>query len=53
MVQCEFGRNRLGGCGPDEWFGVSVRGGDVSGDRRFEVVDGTEDAAFEALPGEL
>ena len=33
-------------------FGVPVSGGDVTGDRRFEVFDRTEDTTFQALPGE-
>ena len=53
MVQCELGFDRLGGGGPDEGLWVFVGGGDVAGDRRFEVVDRAEDAPSEALPGQL
>ena len=36
MVQGKFGSDSLGGGGPDEGFGVFVRGGNVSSGRLFE-----------------
>ena len=53
MVQREAGLNGFCGGGPDEGLGVPVGGGNVAGDRAFEVVDRAKDAPFEALPSEL
>ena len=53
MVQRELGLNGFCGRGPDEGLGVPVGGGDVAGNRAFEVVDRAKDASFEALPSEL
>ena len=53
MVQRELGLNGFCGGGPDEGLGVPVGGGNVAGDRAFEVVDRAKDAPFEALPSEL
>ena len=39
MVQREAGLNGFCGGGPDEGLGVPVGGGNVAGDRAFEVVD--------------
>ena len=40
-------------CGPYEGLGVSVSFGDEALDGEFELCDGSEDAAFEALVGEF
>jgi hypothetical protein len=53
MVQRELGLDGFCGRGPDEGLGVPVGGGDVTGNRAFEVVDRAKDAPFEALPSEL
>src|ERR1700677_3713101 len=53
MVQSELGLNGFCGRGPDEGLGVPVGGGNVAGNRGFEVVDRAQDAPFEALPSEL
>ena len=53
MVQRELGLNGFCGRGPDEGLGVPVGGGDLAGNRAFEVVDRAKDASLEALPSEL
>jgi hypothetical protein len=50
----ELGLDGFCGRGPEEGLGVRVCGGDVAGNRAFEVVDRAKDAPFEeALPSEL
>jgi hypothetical protein len=44
MVQRELGLNGFCGRGPDEGLGVPVGGGDVAGNRAFEVFDRAKDA---------
>ena len=53
MVQRELGLNGFCGRGPDEGLGVPVGGGDVAGNRAFEVINRAKDASFETLPTEL
>ena len=44
MVQGELGLDDFCGRGPDEGLGVPVGGGDVAGNRAFEVIDRSKDA---------
>ena len=53
MVQGELGLDDFCGRGPDEGLGVPIGGGDVAGNRAFEVIDRSKDAPFEALASEL
>ena len=47
------GENGIGGFGPDEWLGFVVGFSDEAVDGGLKLDNRCEDAAFEALPGEL
>lgn len=49
----DLGQDRLGGCGPDEWFRFVVAGGRVRLDRGDQVWHGIETAAAEGFVGQL
>ena len=49
----EFGEDRVGGFGPDERFGIGIVLGQISVDGGLEVDDRAEDAAADALAGDL
>src|ERR1700690_2963339 len=53
MVQRELGLDGFCSRGPDEGVGVPVDGGDVAGNRAFEVMDRAKDASLETLASEL
>ena len=53
MVHGELCPDGFGSGCPDEGLRALVGCGDVAGDRLFEVIDGAEDAPFQALAGEL
>jgi len=47
------GENGISGFGPDEWLGFVVGFSDEAVDGGLKLDNRCEDAAFEALPGEL